>query len=353
MSAAIPVVVAGTGHGGRVHVPALRQAGFGVVGLVGRDAERTRRRAERLGIPAAFTDLDEAIARTGARAATVATPPHSHGDLVRIALDRGCHVLCEKPFARDAEEARFLLDAAERAGVVHLVGHQMRLSPPRAAAALALARGEIGAPKLVTLVQQVDLLHRGIRWPTWWTDPGAGGGWLGAAGSHAVDQIRHWLGEFHTVAALLPRVALGEGCAEDSFDIHFTLRCGASGVLQQTAAARGPWTSLIRVVGSRGTLAVEEGQAWIADEGGRRVLAPPPELAPPALPAAAGVEEALLAAELPPAIHLCEGWRRLIEGRNPLPVALATFADGVACMEVLDAVRRSARDGGARVVAPL
>ena len=54
---------------------ALRSAGFDVVGLVGTDAERTRRRAESSGVPQAFTDLDEAIRRTGAKVVTVATPP--------------------------------------------------------------------------------------------------------------------------------------------------------------------------------------------------------------------------------------------------------------------------------------
>ena len=48
-------VVVGTGFGSRVHVPALRNAGFEVVAMVGRDPERTGRRAERLGVATACT----------------------------------------------------------------------------------------------------------------------------------------------------------------------------------------------------------------------------------------------------------------------------------------------------------
>ena len=51
----IGAVVVGTGFGARVHVPALRAAGFDVRALVGRDAEKTARRAGRLGIDHAFT----------------------------------------------------------------------------------------------------------------------------------------------------------------------------------------------------------------------------------------------------------------------------------------------------------
>jgi len=55
--------VVGTGFGARVHVPALRAAGFEVLALVGRDADRTARRAERLGIPNAPTSLGGAFAQ--------------------------------------------------------------------------------------------------------------------------------------------------------------------------------------------------------------------------------------------------------------------------------------------------
>src|SRR3546814_8078286 len=61
MMTRIPALVVGTGFGCRTHVPALRAAGFDVVGLVGADAARTARRAEKSGIVASYTDLDDAI----------------------------------------------------------------------------------------------------------------------------------------------------------------------------------------------------------------------------------------------------------------------------------------------------
>jgi predicted dehydrogenase len=76
-------VVVGTGFGARVHVPALRAAGFDVVALVGRDRERTERRAERAGVAQACVSLAEAFA-AWCRAVTIAEPPYAHA-----ARDRG------------------------------------------------------------------------------------------------------------------------------------------------------------------------------------------------------------------------------------------------------------------------
>lgn len=197
----IPAIVVGSGHGLRIHLPGLRAAGFNVVALVGNDPERTARRADRAGIPRAFTDLDTAIAETGARAVTIASPPHTHGQMVLTAVARGCHVLSEKPFARDAEEAGQLLAAVEQAGVIHLLGNQFRVLPERILIARAIAEGAIGKARLLTMIQHVSLMTTGIQWPEWWLDPNAGGGWLGASGSHMIGQAHSWLGRIARLSA--------------------------------------------------------------------------------------------------------------------------------------------------------
>src|SRR5262249_40426500 len=151
----------------------------------------------------------------------------------------GRHVLCEKPFALDGTEARAMRDAAERAGVTHLVGHEFRWAPDRATVARAIGDGRIGTPRLVTLSQFVPLVaDPAAAMPSWWFDRARGGGWLGASGSHVIDQVRTWLGEFEHVSATLPTVsARGADAAEDSFVVRFRLRNGAEGVLVQTASA--------------------------------------------------------------------------------------------------------------------
>lgn len=350
----ISALVAGTGHGARVLAPALRAAGFEVLGLVGSDPERTRKRAENSAVPAAFTSLEEAIRATGAVAVAIATPPHTHAALVHTALAHRCHVLCEKPFARDAAEARTMLQAAEKARVVHMMGNQFRMLPERVMMGRAIADGLIGEPRLVSITQYAGIVASpDAKMPPWWFDAGAGGGWLGASGSHAIDMIRSWLGEFESLSAGLAVVSARIGVADDTYMLRFRMRNGTEGILMQTGGTWGQSAAMNRVAGSMGTLSLENGKVWLADRNGTRELAVPPELALPPEPPSEDSRKRFLHIELPPARRLCEAWRAAILGEPAGPVPVATFADGVACMAVIDAIRASAAGDGARVdVAP-
>jgi predicted dehydrogenase len=344
-------VVVGTGFGGRVHVPALRNAGFDVVALVGTDADRTQRRSARLGVPNACTGLADALALAGVDAVTIATPPDAHAALAIAACAAGRHVICEKPFALDATEALAMEKAATDAGVTHLVGHEFRWSPERALVARAVAAGLVGEPRMFAVVSFVALVaDPAAKMPGWWFDPARGGGWLGASGSHQVDQLRTWLGDFASVSATLPTVSARTGAAEDSFVVRCTMRNGAEGVLQQTASSWSPvGTGLSIVAGTHGTLEITSEGVVLSDDSGRRQLPVPDDLALPAAPAASeDPRERYSHLELGPYTRLCEALRAGIDGRGAAEpsVAVPTFADGVAEMRVLDAVRASAAAGG-------
>jgi predicted dehydrogenase len=345
-------VVVGTGFGCRVHVPALRAAGFDVVALVGRDPEKTARRAGRAGIGHPCASLEDAVALGGIDAITIATPPHTHAELAIAAVEAGCHVLCEKPFAMDTAEAEAMLVAADAAGVCHLVGHEFRWASDRATVGRAIAEGRIGEPRLATLVSYVPLVaDLDTRTPPWWFDLGAGGGWLGASGSHVVDQIRTWLGDITEVSARLNVVSARDGVAEDSFTVRFRLVSGVEGMVQQTAAAWGPLAGMTRVAGSRGTVWIDGDEPWLADADGTRRLEVPTDLVLPGPPGESDdPRQRFTHLELGPFTRLCEVLRAGVEG-GPLPdaVPVPTFADGVAEMRALDAIRASAADGGATV----
>ena len=329
------VAVVGTGFGCRVHVPALRAAGFDVVALVGLDADRTARRAARSDVPNACSSLAAALA-LGVDAITVATPPDMHAPLTLEALAAGAHVLCEKPFALDADSAQAMHHAAVTAGRVGLLAHEFRFAPERALVARLLADGAIGTPRLATLIHHLDLVaDRDTPVPPWWFDRGRGGGWLGASGSHTVDQVRHWLGDIAEVrsSALLCR---GDD-AEDGFVAHLVTTSGCEITLEQTAAAWGPPLPISRVVGDRGTLWIDrERRVWMADRGH-------PQGWMPDLPAPDPVDPSddprhqFTHLELGPFTELCRRFRNAIDGGDPGDAA--TFADGVAAQRVLDQIR--------------
>jgi len=346
-------VVVGTGFGCLTHTRALRAAGFTVRALVGRDPERTAERARRCEVPHACTSLAEALALDGVDAVTVATPPHSHAPIVLESLAARKHVLCEKPFARDANEGRVMLAAATAAGVVHLLGTEFRFATGQALAARAIARGAIGEPRLVTIMLHVPLLaDPDAEVPEWWSERSEGGGWLGAHGSHLVDQVRQTLGEFDGVSAAIACMSERGMSADDSYTVHFRLRNGAHGVLQSTASAWGRFFACTQFAGSRGTLWIEGDDVWVADRVGVRSLPLPDDLTlrQPEPPTIVGRTTAydmmhLSGLDFGPYVRLYERFGALILGRpippDPVP---ATFADGVASMAVLDAIRQSAAE---------
>ena len=351
MSTAIPAIVVGTGFGCRIHVPALRASGFDVVGLVGTNPGKTEKRAGQSGIAAWFTDLDQAIDKTGAKVVTVASPPNTHAALTLKAIAHGCHVVCEKPFAFDAGEARAMLDAAERAGVFHMVAHEFRWMPDRALFGRAIADGMIGEPRFLVVDQFIPFCaDPETPLPKWWFDAGAGGGWLGAGGSHMIDQIRAWLGEFDTLSARLLLVSDRQADCEDTYSMRFRMQGGVEGSMQQSAGAWGPMATLWRCAGTHGTVWTEQGKVYVADRAGTRELEVPSDLILPPPPPAADPNSPARAShfEIGPFTRLCEALHAGIDGRNSAsPVPVPTFRDGLASMLVLDAMRASSAAGGA------
>jgi predicted dehydrogenase len=187
--------------------------------------------------------------------------------------------------------------------------------------------------------------------PGWWFDRSLGGGWLGASGSHVVDQVRVWLGEFTTVSASLRVVSDRQVTADDTFTVRARLANGCDVVLAQTAGAWGEPAGITRVAGSRGTVWIEDGVAHIADRDGTRALPVPDDLVLPAPPPAADDPvHAYTHLELGPYTRLAEAFLAGVRG-EPVPraVPVPTFADGLVDMRVLDGIRASAAADGARV----
>ncbi len=352
----IAIAVIGTGFGARIQVPALRASGrFDVVALVGRRRDHTAELAARLGVPGALTRCDDALALPGVQAVSVATPPDTHAAYTVAAASAGLHVLCEKPMARTLAEAQAMLAAVRAAGVVGMIDHEFRFDPSRAMLTRLLRAGALGAPRLVTTLAMSTLYADPNRpAPAWWFDAASGGGWLGASGSHLIDAVREWAGEFDSVAALVDAFqrqrhesAAGPASApaDDTFSLLFRMACGAEGMMQQSAVSWGPRLTLARVAGADGT-------AWIDERGELWRAGPALRAAPVALDA----DLALPAAEIPPDsgsfarwefpsfVRMAERFADAIEGRPVAFPAAATFADGVAVQTVMDAARASSRE---------
>lgn len=350
MENTVRVGVVGTGFGLSAMVPGFRLAeGAEVVAICSGRRERAVAAARDAGIPLAFDDYREMIAQARLNLVAVATPVATHAPITLAALDAGCHVLCEKPTALDAGEAAAMLRAAEAAGVVHMIDHELRFNPTRARVAELINEGYIGNVTYAN-IRNVSALRADPSKPwSWWSDRAQGGGALGASGSHQVDLLRWWLGEVVAVSGQLatyvssrPDPASGAPRAVDSDDqFSFIARftSGAAAHVFVSYVAHHGGSNQIEVHGDAGSLVIDHDERlW-----GRRLGAAAPEelTAPDPLEGASGVPASVwgrsfahLARELVAAIR---------EGRAPRRGA--TFADGLRCQQVLDAVRRSNDEG--------
>jgi predicted dehydrogenase len=342
------IAVVGTGFGARIHVPGLRATGrFDVVALVGRDAARTGAVADRLGVPHTCESLGQALEVCELDAVSIATPPASHASLAIEAARAGAHVLCEKPMACSVAEARAMCEAVRTAGVVGLVDFEFRFHPARATVQRMVTRGDLGVPQLLVAMDAMPLYVAPYKpAPEWWYDLAAGGGWLGASGSHLLDATRTWLGDAERLTAIVD--TLGRGSADDTYALLMRMRSGARAILHQSAAVLGPRTQALRVSGSEGTVWLdEEWTLWRSGRSGEsEQVALPSDLALPdvALPAHAGP---FAARELPSFVRLAQAWGDGIAGRESSATAplAATFDDGLACQVLIDAARLASRSG--------
>jgi len=259
-------------------------------------------------------------------------------------------VLCEKPFARDLTEARSMLNAADAAGVVHLLGTEFRFAPGQALLTRTVRSGAIGEPRFFLFVLQLPTLtDPEAEMPAWWDDSSQGGGWLGAQGTHVIDQVRTTIGEITRVSASLETLSPRPMTADDTYTVQFEAANGATGLLHSSAAAGGQFVVATKVTGTTGSAWTQGDEVWTDTGAG-----PTPVPAADDLPAVAPVpppSELLHSTydmwhstgmDLAPYTRLYEVMRDRILGNEVADdPAAGTFADGVANQAVVDAIRES------------
>jgi predicted dehydrogenase len=351
--APIGAVVVGTGFGLFTHVRALRDAGFEVRAIVGRNRERTAQRAAPLGIPLASVNLEQVLA----------TPPHAHYTPVMQAIAAGRHVMCEKPFARDLPEAREMLAAAQKAGIVHALGAEFRFDSAQALLRRVVQDGLIGDPLMFSRIYQQPGSGEEEPLADWWTDAAQGGGFLGAFGTHMIDQVRSTLGEIVAVNAILRKLTTTRPAmtSDDYYNVQFRTQSGCLGVIEAAMSFPGPFVMATKVAGTKGAAWIQSGSAfgdpeevWIKDADGAQQIPMPAELVNPA-PEPFGIDELIQTEmdrwhtqgfDVAPYAKLFGQMKARIEGRAPpLPDPAGDFSDAAAGQAVLDAARLSAAQG--------
>ncbi len=126
-------------------IPAMQRGELSeVAAIASRDLDRARRTADELGIPTAYGSYEELLADPEIEAVYNPLPNHLHVEWSVRAAEAGKHVLCEKPIGLNAAEARKLVEARDRTGVVIQEAFMIRAHPQWARAREIVRSGEIG-----------------------------------------------------------------------------------------------------------------------------------------------------------------------------------------------------------------
>ncbi|MCL4545464.1 MAG: Gfo/Idh/MocA family oxidoreductase [Chloroflexi bacterium] len=272
---------------------------------------------------AEFASLEQMLTQAQLDAIVVATPHTQHSAQIKRCLEAGLHVLCEKPLATTAADARTSAELARQHGRTLAIAYQRHGSPLYRRAHDVVVNGEIGEIVLVTVLIAQDCLENFIDpSKTWRADPAlSGGGHLMDTGSHIVDMLLYISGlEPEEVYASIDN----HGALVDVVSaLTLRFRNGARGTLAATSLSMEPWREEFSFYGTKGVLNIRDGRITLHKKGeDTRILR------------GSGQERR-------PVADFIEA----IRGAVPAPQAPAVY--GLRVAQITEAAYRSAQSGAA------
>lgn len=278
MAEKVRVGIAGTSWwADSMYLPAL--AGHpqaDVRAVAGTRPAHTRAFAATWGIPTAYDTVADMLDAEPLDALIVATPNRSHYPIASAALERGLHVLCEKPVGMSSVEARRLADLAAAKGLTTMVPFTYRNMPGMRYLKELVDEGYIGQPYHLNMRYYAGY-GRGGEYAWRFDLDVAGAALAGDLGSHLADLARWYFGEVESVTAefgySVSRAPRPDGAdyprGEDSAIILLRFANGATGTLHVSSVAHEPSSfsqlQAVEMHGSAGTL--HHTNDWITNQG--------------------------------------------------------------------------------------
>lgn len=189
--------------------------------------ERTSKMGKLFPLARCFQDLERMLAETAPDLAIIATPHRLHASLTVSCLEKGVHVLCEKPMAITTADCDRMIEVAHRAGRVLAVGHFRRFFSSCKVIKDVLDAGVLGAVRSFRFLEGET-----YSWPaqsaSFFRRSESGGGVLIDAGAHTMDLFLWWLGDVKEVHYQDDAM----GGIEANCRIHLKLANGAQGTVQ-------------------------------------------------------------------------------------------------------------------------
>ncbi|MFA7415640.1 MAG: Gfo/Idh/MocA family oxidoreductase [Rhizobium sp.] len=240
-----------------------------VAGALSSTAEKSQASGRELGLDPqrCYGSFEEMAEREAARpdgieAVSIVTPNHVHYPAAKAFLERGIHVICDKPLTSNLEDAKKLKEVADRSKALFILTHNYTGYPMVRHAREMVAGGQLGAIRVVQAEYAQDWLteaveQTGAKQAVWRTDPkqaGAGGS-TGDIGTHAYNLACFVSGlRLDSLAADLDSFVEGRR-VDDNAHVMLRFEGGAKGMLWCSQVAPGNENGLrLRVYGTKGGL---------------------------------------------------------------------------------------------------
>ena len=248
------VAMLGTGLIGDFYTMTLHgQRGRDRVAIVySRSEERGKAFSERWDIPAHTTSVEEAINSDGVDTVVVGLPNFLHEEVIATAADAGKAILCTKPLARNAEEAKRILDKVESVGVFAGYLEDLCYTPKTLKAVEAVKGGSLGD---ITWVRSRET-HPGPHSAWFWDKDKAGGGAIVDLGCHCIEIIRNFVGKENRPVEVMAwtDTLVHPIKAEDNAVALIKFESGALGQFEVSWTFRGGMDLRDEVAGTEGTI---------------------------------------------------------------------------------------------------
>ncbi|MEM1134539.1 MAG: Gfo/Idh/MocA family oxidoreductase [Bacteroidota bacterium] len=189
----IKVAVAGVGFIGPAHIEAIRRIpNIEVVAVSHPIANEVEQKAAELGIAKGYVDYYEMIEKEDVKTVHICTPNFLHYEMSKAALEKGIHVICEKPLATKTSEAEELVILANKTGLVNAVHFNLRYYPLVRQMKAMREKGELGNVYSVIGSYLQDWLYYNTDY-NWRLEPDQSGESRAIAdiGSHLIDALEY------------------------------------------------------------------------------------------------------------------------------------------------------------------
>ncbi|MFY0780518.1 Gfo/Idh/MocA family oxidoreductase [Peribacillus simplex] len=209
-----------------------------------------------------YKNYEELLASKTVDAVSVCTPNYLHAPISIAALNKGVHVLCEKPMATSKEEAQAMIQAAKESGKKLMIGHNQRFVSSHQKARQLIECGEIG--RIYSF--RTAFGHGG---PEQWSVDGKESwffkkneafiGAMGDLGVHKTDLLRYILGEeIVEVGAFVQTNAKDFANVDDNAVCVLKTESGIIGTLASSWAYVGQEDNSTIIYGEKGILRLED-----------------------------------------------------------------------------------------------